>query len=286
MRAIAEYAMRGRSQAVIAAGIAAAIPLFFWISAAIVALVTLRRGLNEGLLVLLWAVLPAGFWLFVNDPTPIVVIVGTAILAAILRATVSWINTLMVGLILGILLGYVIPGLLPENVVTAAVEMLRGFMEKTAANMGVEAGTVTTERVALLLGGFLGSVHLVAALACLMLARWWQALLFNPGGFASEFRALLIPRLFAFPLVLFMLMGVSIHPLVEGWIPVLTIPFLFAAIGLAHGAVALKKASGNWLVAFYLMVFFLGPYFYVVLAALDSVMDFRQRISRRQSEQE
>ena len=46
----------------------------------------------------------------------------------------------------------------------------------------------------------------------------------------------------------------------------------------AGGIVTLRGWSGHWLVAFYLMIFFMGPYFYVFLVVLDSLMDFRGRI--------
>ncbi len=59
MRALAQYVMRGRMQAVIVAAVATGSVLFAWLGAAVVALVTLRKGTNQGLYVLFWALLPS-----------------------------------------------------------------------------------------------------------------------------------------------------------------------------------------------------------------------------------
>ena len=45
MRGVAEYVMRGRRQALLVAVITAAIPMFSWVSAAVVGLVVLRLSL-------------------------------------------------------------------------------------------------------------------------------------------------------------------------------------------------------------------------------------------------
>ena len=69
MRALAKYLMRGPKQAVIVAVIAAALPLMFWLSAAVLTLVTLRKGVGEGINVLVWALLPAiAWWIKLGDP--------------------------------------------------------------------------------------------------------------------------------------------------------------------------------------------------------------------------
>lgn len=56
MRALAEFIMRGRMQAILVVGVAAALPMLFWLSAAAGSLVLLRRGLNDALSVLVWAI--------------------------------------------------------------------------------------------------------------------------------------------------------------------------------------------------------------------------------------
>ena len=56
---LAEYAMRGRRQAIIWAVVLTSLPFVSWIGSAVVALVVLSKGNKEGLLVALWASLPS-----------------------------------------------------------------------------------------------------------------------------------------------------------------------------------------------------------------------------------
>ena len=57
--------MRGRTQALWVAVLGAGTLMFSWLSAAVLALVTLRKGPAEGGYLLAWAALPAGFLLAV-----------------------------------------------------------------------------------------------------------------------------------------------------------------------------------------------------------------------------
>ena len=62
MRRLAEFIMRGRVQAIVVMVFAAVVPMMFWLSAAAASLVLLRRGLNNSLSLIIWAVLPALMW--------------------------------------------------------------------------------------------------------------------------------------------------------------------------------------------------------------------------------
>ena len=59
MRGLAEFIMRGRWQALGIAVLGSGSLLFGWISAAAIALVTLRKGTASGGWLVLWALLPA-----------------------------------------------------------------------------------------------------------------------------------------------------------------------------------------------------------------------------------
>jgi hypothetical protein len=268
MRAIAEYAMRGRSQAATVAIIASAVPLLFWVSAATVVLITLRKGWLEGVNLTLWASLPAIFWLVMQgNPIPLTVLLIALVLAIVLRSTVSWVHTLLMGVLLGLVLNWMIPLLVPELL---DPELLKQLAPKVDLNQ---------EQIAMfgnLLTGFWATAHLLIAVLSLMLGRWWQSLLFNPGGFGEEFKQLILPASVAIPLVLIAQFGGNLHPALIGWAPILTMPLFIAGIALAHGVVSIKKLSSQWLVLMYLLVFLVGPY----LALIDSLMNFRRRIQK------
>jgi hypothetical protein len=260
--------MRGRFQAAMMAAVSTAMPMMFWLGAAAVVLVTLRKGWAEGVNLMLWAALPAVGWLvLIADPTPLLVVVGAMLLALVLRGTVSWVYTLLVGTGIGLLISWSMPLLVPQLLTPELVA-------KLAPNVGAEAGEQTYQLLSRLLAGFFGAAHLLVIVLSLMLGRWWQSLLYNPGGFGEEFRQLILPPAAAIPAVLIAQFGGSLHPALVSWAPVIMVPLFFAGIALAHGVVKLKKMSAQWLVLFYLLVFLIGPY----VALLDSLMNFRRRI--------
>ena len=56
MRALAQFVMRGPLQAGGVAAVTTAIPLLFWIGAAVIGLVILRLGISQGLSIGLWEI--------------------------------------------------------------------------------------------------------------------------------------------------------------------------------------------------------------------------------------
>ena len=106
MRALAQFVMRGPLQAGGVAAVTTAIPLLFWIGAAVIGLVILRLGISQGLSIGLWALLPALGWSwFGQDPTALVVLLQAMLMASILRITLSWEKALLAGSFLGIVTG-------------------------------------------------------------------------------------------------------------------------------------------------------------------------------------
>ncbi len=108
MRALAEFAMRGRMQATLVVAGSAVVPLLFWLSAAAGSLVLLRRGFGDAFGVLAWAVLPAMFWWYLGDPSILLVLLGTLTLAQILRARSSWSQVLLASVVLGVVFALVL----------------------------------------------------------------------------------------------------------------------------------------------------------------------------------
>ncbi|MCV6603992.1 MAG: hypothetical protein OIF34_01710, partial [Porticoccaceae bacterium] len=90
MRALAEFVMRGRAQAIAVAFV----PVIGLVA---IGLVTLRKGFQEGGLILLAGLIP---WLFTLESQAMLVFiiglsVGLLIAASILRTTQSWPKTLL-----------------------------------------------------------------------------------------------------------------------------------------------------------------------------------------------
>lgn len=282
MRALADFVMRGRMQATLVVVLASVLQPFFWLGAAAGSLVLLRRGAGDALGILVWALLPALAWWYLGDPSVTLVLLGSAVLAQVLRTSMSWNRVMLASVVLGVfyvlLLSTVSAGL-----VTGLAEAFRSVLPQVLSEAKLSADQQAELQAGLVpaVTGLLAASLQVISLLCLMLARYWQAALYNPQGFGREFRAL---RLSA-PVAVSLLLGVLVVPLLGPQAAVLAplcaVPLLFAGLALGHGLVALKRLPGFWLVLMYGLALMLGNVICLV-AVVDSLFDFRGRLVRRQ----
>lgn len=280
MRALAELVTKGRTQAAVVAAIAAVLPLLYWVSAATVALITLRKGVSGGAGILMWAILPAGVWAYsVSDPTPLAVIAGTFVLAITLREAVSWARVLMMALPVGVLAGMGMEMML-GGYLTEVINQVERFLVQSASQNNQQVDLDKEQLRQLLLGG-LASVHTAMMIVSLILARSWQAGLYNPGGFQKEFHSLKLPKVYTGILLFITLFCFQLDLEPMRWLPLLLLPWIFAGLALIHGSLAKRDLGRSWLVAFYMAIVFIGPYVITLLvcaAVIDSFIDFRKRI--------
>lgn len=282
MRALAEFAMRGRPQAYLVALLSTCTSLFFWVGAAIAALVTLRKGIADGFMLTLWACLPAAaVAFFVGEILPLAAVLGTFVLAAVLRYTVSWSATLAVAPMYGLIMGAVLLTL-GSDYLNFLVEMLDALIANIEKGMQSEEQTVSLLRPdATTIAGGLVMMEVFVAILCLILGRWWQASLYNPGGFGEEFRALRFP-----PGLAVLLVAIAVGFLAMGksyalWAWAMLVPLLFAGLGLVHGLCHGRESGGRWLTMLYIGLLLIAPLRNVValLALIDSFIDVRRRVN-------
>jgi hypothetical protein len=277
MRGLAQYAMRGNKQATMVAVLFAIIPVLFWISAATVALVILRKGYRAGASVFMWSLLPVIAWWGNGDPTPALTLIGVAGLASVLRYSASWAYVLVASLLVAMVSMPILASYLHD--------VMAAFAE---AGIQLEAqqklpDNVDKQLLQALMEGVLGAVHMAILLACLVLARWWQSALYNPGGFQTEFHQLRLPLWLTGTLAL-AVFGLSSITDMTQWLFVLSIPLLFAGLALVHGLVEQLKLGRAWLIATYLGLFLSSTVVFTLLAllaTLDSVFKLRQRLPVR-----
>ncbi|MBN7795517.1 hypothetical protein [Parahaliea mediterranea] len=281
MKGLAEFVMRGRLQALLVTVAGAGSLMLCWISAAVLALVTLRRGAGQGAWLLLWALLPAGTLMLVfGDSGPLALLVSTMALALVLRATVSLPLAVLASVPLGALTGL---GLLAFG--QGMLDQMVGFFDEFITNLeqqlsSGEAGAVQLLRpTAVQVAGMMGAANGLLSIACLLLARWWQAALYNPGGFAEEFRALYLPPAVTLALTLAAVALASLGVEYRTWAVICLIPLNFAGLALVHARAAWRGRGGGWLTAFYLLWLFFDPVKLLVVgfAIADSWLRFRQR---------
>ncbi|OJT01256.1 hypothetical protein [Marinobacter nauticus] len=281
MRALAQYVMRGPLQAGGVAAVTTAVPLLFWIGAAVIGLVILRLGIRQGLNIGLWALMPALGWaIYGQDPTSLVVLLQVMLMASILRTTLAWEKALLSGAFLAILSGLMLPVMYPallNDLVQTGVSFYEQYNAEVARSLGSDLELIIRDTMNASMAG----TYFATAVGMTMLARAWQAGLYNPGGFRKEFHALRLSPAIAVVCALTMVIGpvLGLNSMLLAWAA--GTPLFIAALGLVHGVVGRKQLSGNWLAMFYLALVLLGPslmLLLLVLAFVDSWLDIRGRI--------
>jgi hypothetical protein len=281
MKSLAEFVMRGRFQALLLVVAGAGSLMFCWISAAVIALVTLRKGTAQGAWLLLWALLPAGVLLYAfGDSGPLTLLLGTMLLAVVLRETVSLSLALLCSVAVGVGTGLVLivfGGEFLQQVVAIFSDFLAQLEQQvsTQSEQNVVLPRPTTVQVA----GLMGAGNAAVSVVCLLLGRYWQAALYNPNGFGDEFRQLRFAPAIAGVLALIAVGVASLGVEYRTWAVIGVMPLNFAGLALVHARVKARGQGTGWLTGFYLAWLLFDPVkMMVVFAAIaDSWFDFRQR---------
>lgn len=136
-------------------------------------------------------------------------------------------------------------------------------------------------------GLFAASMGLVITLS-LMLARHWQAILYNPGGFKEEMYGLRLHRFAALGLSAVIILALF-NP--AAWLIDLILVglgmFLFQGIALLHSVRAQLKVHRAWLLVLYLPLALLPVQIGLLVAVfgmVDTLADFRGYLARRTKE--
>jgi hypothetical protein len=145
--------------------------------------------------------------------------------------------------------------------------------EAGVAPLGMRAPTET------LLAGMLGTANGALSFLCLVLARAWQAGLYNPGGFGTEFRALRFP-----PAVVLGLTAAAVALVATGfdarsWAAAMLLPLTIAGFSLLHARARHRSQGSFWMGAIYAawMVFDAAKLALIGLVVADAALDFRRR---------
>lgn len=283
MRELASYVMRGPKQAAWVALVCMAVPLLFWIGSAIVALVVLRHGISEGLKVAVWPLIPAIAWLLsVGDPGAFIALVQAFAMASALRAFENWNGPIATGAVVSVLTAMFVPTFAPEAT-ALLVEMAQKMFEQWVQESQLEYTPEMDQAVTRLIVASFAMTFYGVGLGSLCLARSWQAHLYNPGGWATEFHSL---RLNVKSIAGFAAAG-FVANLIDGSGGVIMVTFIAPAIlcgiALVHGVIARRQVGKGWLFGFYLFWFLMLPTVTMVLvmfAVMDALLDFRGKMDR------
>jgi hypothetical protein len=295
MISLARFILKGYSQAALVAASMAMLGLLLppvaWLSGASVALVTLVNGHRKGLLVTAIAGIGtavfAGLILSIPELAiyyVLLVWLPVVMVAVVLRQTVSLVLCLQ--LIAGVsLFGIVVLYVFFPDFGEIWRSSLNIVADDLVANSD---GTLDAEQlqrlidqIVRLLPGFFASSFMIGTMLSLYVARWWQAVLYNPGGFGKEFRAINLGQATALIALAIAIAASFINAdMLNAMLLVVFALYLNQGMAVLHAVVAGRQLNAVWLFMIYLLMFFI-PHIVVLLALAglaDTWIDFRRRL--------
>ena len=301
MRGFLNYLVRGRVHAVCASTLALLLSLVLMpvsgIAAGIIGLVTLRHGPAEGAFVL-GSTFAAGAVLsaLLMRSFSMVILIGISLalpvylLSVVLRWTTSQGATLAMSGALGALAFCTIQFFTGDPIAwwreildrTLMLGLTESEMRERLDPVVVEGLERLLDQVAV--ASYFSVWSMIFAMMAVLLARWWHAMLDNPGGFGEEFRALRMDRRVAFLTIglggLALLDGDMANGLGSILFRLALLLYVVQGVALAHGWVAHRKASTGWLVAMYALLILplpIGVLGLAVVGFTDAWLDYRSR---------
>lgn len=298
MRFLASYIMKGRLQAMTVAASLALVSLPFppasIVSSAAVGLVTLRRGAGEGLYVLACACLAAAVMSsLLSIGYQFALLYGAVfwapvwLIATILREGRLLALAIEIAVVLGLL------GVLAFYGLQAAPEQVWGdvlsamIQPMLDSNPDVPADQVkqSAQLFAHFMTGAFAAGIVYGMLFGLFLARWWQALLYNPGGFRAEFLALRGHRSLALiSLAILATAFLSSGKLAEvSWNLLVVLFVLYSFIGTAvlHALFGEMSGARFWVPLLYTTLMLI-PHVLIIVAlcgVTDNWLNLRKKLS-------
>ena len=301
MRILASYILRGPMQAVAVSAsfglLTLLLPPLSYLSGGAVGLVTLRHGPRQGAVVVIGAMLAMallGVLVLGSVILPLVLAVALWLplwaLAAVLWRSGSLVLTVQLAALLG--LAWVIGMHLwlgpPAVFWIELLERIRPALEQMQSGSSTAELEQRLQALAGVMTGALGAAMVVSLLLNLFLARWWQSLLFHPGGLRSELHGLrlgyTIGTLVILLIALTGLGGGSVAATARDGLWALGAVYLLCGLAVLHSLAAHLRLHTAWLVVLYGVLFIdpvhLAP-FLALLGFADSWVNFRCYFNRR-----
>ena len=295
MISLARFILKGYSQAALVAASMAMLGLLLppvaWLSGAAVALVTLVNGHRNGLLVTAIAgigtAVLSGLILSIPELAiyyVLLVWLPVVMVAVVLRQTVSLVLCLQLiaGVsLLGIMVLYVFFPDFGEIWRSSLNMMADDLIANSNGTLDKEQLQLIIDQVVSLLPGFFASSFMIGTMLSLYMARWWQAVIYNPGGFGKEFRAINLGKATALiALAIAITASLIKADIFNAMLLVVFALYLNQGVAVLHAVFAGKQFNAVWLFMIYLLMFFV-PHIVVLLALAglaDTWIDFRRRL--------
>lgn len=305
MKALAHFAMRGRSQAALVAAAGAVLSVLPIIglfaalaSAAVVALATLRQGAGEGALVTVFAGLGGGVlaWLALGSPLPALGFwLAYWLPVWVLAVVLGWSRSLSLAVqaaaliaLVALPLVYFFVGGASDTWAPILEPLTQALIE--AHLIGAAPSPQAMAQIAGWMPGLLTASVYLMVLMSLLLGRWWQSLLSGPGAFGAEYRALRIHPVMG-------LVTIALHLILvftnANWalaaLVIVGVLLVLQGLAVLHALSVARNVRQGWVAGFYAL-FVLGlPLPQMIVAGIglaDLWADWRRRLDRRKQDRQ
>lgn len=294
---LARFILKGYSQAALVAASMAILGVMLtpalWLSAAAIVLVTLVRGARQGLISMLLAAAGAALfsWLIFAMPQMAMIFVLLAwlpawVVATVLRRSVSPAYSLQILTAMTLVAVAVLYTQWPDlgESWREPLNQIARQVTGQSDDFSLTELTKTIDWLIAFMPALFASSIMFGAMISLFLGRWWQAMLYNPGGFGSEFRSLNLGKASAM-IALVLLFGAAGTGsiLMLGLATVVLMLYSIQALSLIHAVINIRQINGAWLFFVYMLLFFIPHLLLLVimLAFADPWLDLRGRLAGR-----
>lgn len=303
MRGLATFIMRGRMHAALATiglmALSMVVPPLSYFSGAALGLVALRLGWRESAIVLGSAVMVVlSISAFAEQPAlgltfAVVVWVPVWLLALVLRRTVSLPLTLAVAALIGVAAVIAMHVVVTDPAQWWRENVIEVFTSQILDQAGLDKEQADLWRTSLdqmapMMTGIVAAAFVFSAAFSLFIARWWQALLYNPGGFRKEFQALRLGKWLALIASGMILIGFAplgaVSVAAKDGSLVIVMLYMLQGLALVHAWVSDYGAHVAWLIALYVLMLFALPQVMALLALLgfaDTWFNVRNHMPQR-----
>lgn len=303
LRRFTNYILQHRLQALVLTFMVTIIPVVGIVGILIAALVTLVKGVVEGAIFTLAASFPYFIGLYKGQTglpgsqfmlwgagVAVVCNILTWVFAVLLKKGMSWSKLLQVAALLGVLVISVIHLAYP-NVADWWGEQLLSSLKQantilntttTPTNMDAQIETINVSKS--YASGALTGIILLNALIQLMVARWWQAFMFQPGTLRLELHQIRLSPLAGLLFVISIIFAYLGNSVVWDIMPIIYLLFAGAGLSVIHYAFGMMgPMAWFWLALLYTTVLLSMPmslFLLALIALIDIWVNLRRRFKK------
>ncbi len=236
-------------------------PLAYIMSGVPISLITLRKGPAYGMQVIVGAALTTSLLAYFSN---LGIATGPSfglgiwspiwLCSIVMRMAGSHSLTVLVAGIMGVIFVSIMRFFVVD--MTVKWQMLLDEWVNNSLNIdGADQVQAVFDAALPLMNAIMASALVVSMVITVLLGRWWQSILFNPGGFRIEFYRLRLPRLLTMLVLVCLIFSMTdmegIKLFSSDVLIICIFLFIFQGISSVHRIVFARKMSRSWLVAMY-----------------------------------